>query len=480
VRLLAEVQSLVYFKFPDQINDRLSFGDNHPERISFFKRLKDVKEKGVDVRPLTEVADPIEERVNPSKSFPNQTVNYLGLGDIERDTGRARFRKMLGKDILSASAILRKGNIAFARLRPYLNKAHLIEVGEAVGSGELFVIEPRQSEVVPEFLLRYLLSPLVLTQTKWILTGSSYPRLDQDDFKKLMVIIPKKLDQEQLLLELRKLERGMTAESESVEELGRKIIDYPLSKLGVEPSSVPRFSLTDERFFKFVDEVTDRFDFVWNHPISGRIREMLVQRKAKPLGDIIEGDFEYGLNASGKEDGNVPFVNVENLDLDGSIHTDEIHYLDEAPESKILKQGDILISRSRTVGTAGLVTDDEEGFTFGSYLLRFRVRPSLADPQLVTSFINSSLGQAQITFLQSGSRGVERGGGNNINPTQLKQLKVLLPGSESDREVIKAEIDEQHVILEEKMQELNAKAGAYYQAFEKALLEPVESQGRVA
>ena len=452
----------------------MSFGDNHPERIAFFKRFDDLRKKGVDVRPLLAVADPIEEKVNPSKKLPGQTMSYLGLADIERNTGRAKFKHVLGKDILSSSAVLKKGNIAFARLRPYLNKAHLITVDQAVGSGELFVIQPKQSEVVPEYLLRYLLSSFALTQTKWILTGSSYPRLDYEDFKKLLVIVPRKTEQHTLLQELRKLEKAMNAESESVEELGREVMDSILPKLGIDPASIPHFSAKNESFVKSADAVPDRLDFVWNHPISDSIRRLLRNERATPLGDILEGEFEYGLNASGKQEGAIPFVNVDSLDLDGLIHTDEIRYLDEAPESKLLKKGDILVSRSRTVGTAGFVTQVEEGYTFGSYVLRFRVNPSRADPELVTSFINSSLGQAQATFLQSGSREVERGGGNNINPTQLKQMRIVLPQSKDVRQQIKAEIEDQRRLLEERRKGLGVKSEEYNRAFEKALFRSAE------
>lgn len=468
---MAESQSLVYAKFlPEEAGGRLSFGENHPERIAFFKKFDDLRKKGVDVRPLLAVADPIEEKVNPSKKFPDQTMTYLGLADIERNTGRAKFKQVPGKDILSSSAVLKKGNIAFARLRPYLNKAHLITVDQAVGSGELFVVEPKQSEVVPEYLLRYMLCSFVLTQTKWTLTGSSYPRLDYEDFKKLLVIVPDKTEQHTLLQELDKLERAMNTESESVEELGRKAIDSLLPKIGINPASIPHFSAKNESFVKSADAVSDRLDFVWNHPISDGIRRLLTKERATPLGDILEGEFEYGLNASGKQEGVIPFVNVDSLDLDGLIHTDEVRYLDEAPESKLLKKGDILVSRSRTVGTAGLVTEVEEGYTFGSYVLRFRVKLSLIDPELVVSFINSSLGQAQVTYLQSGSRSVERGGGNNINPTQLKQLRVLLPKDEADRKSLKAEIEEQRDMLEKRRKGLSAKADEYNRAFEKALL----------
>lgn len=159
----------VYIKFPSEINDRLSYGDNHPARQAFFSKLGKAKRKGFEIKPLDDLIKLVEVEVEPKKEYPDQFINYLGLEGIESNTGKAEYKHYLGNEIHSTSKKLYKGNVVFAGLRPYLNKVHLIDVEEAIGSAELFVTSPDKEQIVPEFLVQYLLSDLTLNQTKWVL-----------------------------------------------------------------------------------------------------------------------------------------------------------------------------------------------------------------------------------------------------------------------------------------------------------------------
>ncbi|MHA1971539.1 MAG: restriction endonuclease subunit S [Candidatus Hodarchaeales archaeon] len=139
----------------------------------------------------------------------------------------------------------------------------------------------------------------------------------------------------------------------------------------------------------------------------------------------MEPEIEYGINTTGKKKGKIPFVNIEHLREDGSINTEEIGYVQSADNKKILKKDDILISRSRLVGVCSLVTEKEEGFTFGSYILRMRSKKdSILSPEYLVSFLNSDLGQAQVRMLETGAFG------KNINTDQLKLIQIPISSPE--------------------------------------------------
>ena len=144
--------------------------------------------------------------------------------------------------------------------------------------------------------------------------------------------------------------------------------------------------------------------------------------KTTKLDDLIDPQIEYGITASGKEQGSIPFINIQNLGIDGRLKLAEIGYIDTAEDSKLVHGRDILLSRSRLVGVCNLVTEKEDGFSFGSYILRLRTKKdSDILPEYIVSFLNSDLGQAQIRMLETGAFG------KNINTRQIKEIKIPLP-----------------------------------------------------
>lgn len=182
-------------------------------------------------------------------------------------------------------------------------------------------------------------------------------------------------------------------------------------------------------YFIMPERIGDRLDYVLYHPRFDKIKQIIRSDEFIELRSVIEQDsMQYGLTASGKDEGQTPFVNIENLELTGRINRINIRYVDEAPPDRLLRQGDILFSRSRLVGVSTVVNADCINATFGSYIIRFRANESLIRPLYLVKLINSKLGQTQIEYLQTGSSG------SNINTDQIKKIKVRFPSlAEQDR-----------------------------------------------
>lgn len=427
---MSESPSFFYYKFADQISDRLSYGENHPDREEFYRLLEDAtKSGGRELWRLRKIVNFIEEDVKPAEEYPDEAITYLGLGDIEPYKGKATFRVCFGRDILSTSKCLYRGNIVFAGLRPYLNKAYLVEVDEALGSAELFVVQPREELVIPQFLLKYLLSNLTLSQNRWILTGSSYPRLDEEDFKNMWIVLPAKKEEQAAILDsIEPLEREADKKETEVNKLSEECRNTVLHELGIRIPSPTTFTPTIWHFFaRWSEDLPERLDFVYHHPWMDEIRYLLSSLKTVRLEELIEPYIDYGVTASGKEEGPLPFVNIENLRPDGRLKTSNIRYIDLVDDNKLVHAQDILLSRSRLVGVCSIVTEKEEGFCFGSYILRMRARQGSKIPAAyIVGFLNSDLGQAQIRMLETGSFG------KNINPRQIKDIRVVLPDATDD------------------------------------------------
>ena len=85
----------------------------------------------------------------------------------------------------------------------------------------------------------------------------------------------------------------------------------------------------------------------------------------------------YGLTATGREDGDVRFINIENLRPDATIDLRGVRYVmddgDGPKEKHLTNLDDILISRSRLPGIAAVVAEEAARVAYGSYIIRFHL-----------------------------------------------------------------------------------------------------------
>jgi type I restriction enzyme S subunit len=146
---------------------------------------------------LEELVEQTNERITPSIDSPDEIVNYIGLANIQSNTGElVNFEPVQGKEILSSSPKFAKGDILFGRMRPYLNKVWIAEF-DSVCSGEALVFRPNKNKVDTQFLHTLLLSQLTLDQVVPLQSGSSLPRVSASDVLSVKLPAPKDLQKQQ-------------------------------------------------------------------------------------------------------------------------------------------------------------------------------------------------------------------------------------------------------------------------------------------
>ena len=121
--------------------------------------------------------------------------NYLSLAHVASHTGELTESE---DTAVGACSTYRKGDILFARLRPYLNKVYRAEM-DGCCSPEFHVLRVRNhAALLPDYLAAALRSRLVLAQTKHMMTGNTHPRLTADDIRGLTIPIPPRQTQLQI------------------------------------------------------------------------------------------------------------------------------------------------------------------------------------------------------------------------------------------------------------------------------------------
>ena len=119
----------------------------------------------------------IEKNVATPDDLKGSFQNFIGLENIERDSGRlVNFSEISGDELRSTKFKFTPDHILYGKLRPYLNKVFLPDF-EGVCSTDILTIKPNSKRVVRKYL------ELVLKQTDFVdyattrSIGANLPRI---------------------------------------------------------------------------------------------------------------------------------------------------------------------------------------------------------------------------------------------------------------------------------------------------------------
>jgi restriction endonuclease S subunit len=154
--------------------------------------------------------------------------------------------------------------------------------------------------------------------------------------------------------------------------------------------------------------------------------------KSQKLGDFIT-DIRYGLStANDYVDFGIPFLRILNLKNDG-IDINDVVYLSEDQKDEIGKaivhEGDLLISRSGSVGIVVVVPKEAENFAFGSFMIKFCLNEKI-NKQFIAAWLNS---EASRKLIEREKIGAIQG---NITIETIKNFDIPIPPLSVQNEVV--------------------------------------------
>lgn len=130
-------------------------------------------------------------RVSPRKN-PEEDFLYIGMEVIEKNIGRMNgFEQKKGSEIKSGVIAVPKGYVIYGKLRPNLNKYWVNTSDElnVVCSTEFFVFSLRP-DIDTDYFECLLGSDIVQEQIKKHITGTGLPRINVNDFQRVMIPNP--------------------------------------------------------------------------------------------------------------------------------------------------------------------------------------------------------------------------------------------------------------------------------------------------
>lgn len=155
------------------------------------------------------------------------------------------------------------------------------------------------------------------------------------------------------------------------------------------------------------------------------------------------------------EEGNVVTLRTTDMDENGTISYDfapraNIDF--EKIEDHLLKKGDLVISRSGTVGITGLFDGYRLPVIPGAFLIRIRLKTNVLYPKYVQYFLNSTKGRHSINKVAAGGvqKNVTSGNLLNVNlniPTICEQQKIVSFLTTIDKKI--AQVTKKKTLLEQ-------------------------------
>ena len=287
------------------------------------------------------------------------------------------------------------------------------------------------------FLQTFLLSSFVLNQTKHMMTGNTLPRVIRDDVRNIKIpLLPHPTQDRvaEIMEEAYKQRKEMLKEAE---DLLAGINDYVLDKLGIEIPEV-------EEKKSFVVTLRDlkegkRHDVFFYQPKFMEIEKVLKEGdkrgafELKGLGDYIK-EIKYGASVKNDyvdADIGIPFLRIQNI-KEGELDLIGLQYLNPKLKKDIgncyAKEGDILISRSGTIGSTAYVTKEANGFAYGSYMIKFRLKEEI-NSEFISILLNTLIGKIQTEQKAIGA--VQK----NITIPAIKSIKIPIPPTEIQEEI---------------------------------------------
>lgn len=190
------------------------------------------------------------------------------------------------------------------------------------------------------------------------------------------------------------------------------------------------------------DEIDGRIDPFYYKPEFRKLNRFIKTIKVKKLGDIAK--FQYGLNETAKEKGDILYIRITDIDEYGLLKKDNLAYLNYKDKYKNykLKKGDLLIARIGTFGKSYYFNEDFDA-VFAGYLIRINLISNEINPKYLFYFFQTKYFWQQANMLVKG--GVQP----QFNANTLKHLSIPIPSLETQEHIVQI-MDEAYNIKKQK------------------------------
>ena len=345
------------------------------------------------------------------KTIFNKIFPYIEIGEIDISSGEIKnISNIEIQDAPSrAKMIVRGGDILISTTRP--NRGAIVKIDEVehlfiASTGFSIIRKITKNNINNKFLFHILRQSLSLKQMEQRSSGGNYPAITQEELKNILIPNPLLEIQDKIVAKMDDAYAAKKQKELEAQQLLDSIDDYLLGELGIELPEPEENTIKNRIFIRNLREVSgDRFDpYSYQNKfkyLENKLKSMPI--KVKKLKDIVSF-FDYGLMptqdyAFSDADG-LPMIRVTNIKKDGYIDMSDIKYIKfDTPRlyQKLVKANDILMVQcGNTTGKCAFVTEEYEGYTFGSFSFVIRGDRNYVDQKYLFNILSSIVVQEQL------------------------------------------------------------------------------------
>lgn len=363
-------------------------------------------------------------------------ISYFDISSIDNQTKQATSYTTItfGNAPSRAQQIIENGDILYSLVRPNLKNIALLKTNATnkVGTSGFCIL--RGKDVLPHYILYFVLSARFTDYILTRATGASYPAVTEDDVRRASIPIPPMNIQEQIVAELDKLNEMIANRKEQLKELD---------------------NLAQSLFYAtFGDPITNPKGW----PIS----------KLKSLASLITNGTTPKGGQAVYVDSGITFFRSQNV-WRNKIIMDDIAYLDEntnaSMKSSMLKHNDILITKTgrtntenSSLGRSALFKGKDYTANINGHVYLVRLNEGMF-PRFVLSILLSTSFHDLIRKVCVGA--IDK---RQLNLTHIEQFPIITPPLElqerfvaqielieKQKEAIEASIVELQTLLDSRM-----------------------------
>ena len=346
--------------------------------------------------PLVSLCDVCEfdRRITEATDGP-----YIGMEDIEQDTGRISPTVFEGTNAIGngASYLFDSNHILYGRLRPYLNKVAMPSfIGRC--STELIPIRPGR-QILKEYLFIILRSEKSVSYAVGTYIGARMPRTDLKAFADFKIPLPPLTVQEEIVAEI-------------------------------------------EGYQKIIDGARQ---VVENYKPTAKINSAWTKCK---LGDLCT-EMRNGVNVQQIDDiGKYRVTRIQTIS-DGTVDLEKTKWTNDEPaESYFMKPGDILLSHINSyehLAKTAIFPNTKEKVVHGINLIRCQIKTDIVMPQYLIIYMKSD------QFISDARKYAQRAVNQaSIKTSDLKQLDIPVPPMEVQEQIALAIHEEMSIVEQNK------------------------------
>ena len=402
---------------------------------------------------------------NWGQKTPDSRFCYIDVGSINNTSYTLNKENTVveAKDASSrAKKIVKKGDVIFATIRPYLKNICIIDIDfpcEPIASTAFAVMHCPEG-LLNKYLYYYLLSPTFMrfANARDKAKGVAYPAIGEKDFFNGIIALPPVAEQKRIVAKIEELLPYIDRYADSYERLEQVNTEFPEDM----KKSVLQYAIQGKLVEQRAEEGTGEELYQQIQTEKKRLIKEGKIKKEKPLPEIAEDEIPFDIPESWRwvrfseimstmstgpfgsmlhktdyiEKG-IPLVNPANM-VNGKIVPSDKMMISEATRrrlsSYILHAGMIVLGRRGEMGRCAVVTEKEDGWLCGTG--SFFMEPSMS---LYVYYVVSLFSSPYVKFYLGGeSVGTTM---SNLNHTILSKMPIPLPPLAEQRRIV-AKLDE--------------------------------------